>query len=1357
MKPTYHLCFSFWIYGMIFSFSAVPLTLHAEQGRLQIPLQVPAIEISIDQDGSAIFSASGIQWLSLTGEPEIPWLVLDVILPPDAMPNTASVHLENKRYANLAGPWVVRPTPPAMTWQDGEPITIWPEDKNIDQGRDIDIYTKDASWPSMDIQLVHTGQLRHWKLARMAVPLIKYNPVQGAIQQLTFGNAVMTFEQGAQAISPTLQLTQGVDPIGDKMVRRIAVNYYEQREAYRTIAAAVPAAAPIPIDGASSVGFTIITTSIIQSNSTKLADFVTHKQSLGFDVQVITEVDFGGGTGDMAAENIRDWLINHYLTDRIQYVLILGDPRPLTSQVPMKIIMTDTPTDLYFADLTGNWDLDGDGIYGEAGGDSGEGGIDTYWEVYVGRIPYYGSISTLDSILQRTIEYDMETLTAPAWRRNVLLPMEPLSEPFPSYPLGEQIKNDFAIPAGWGYHRVYDADYGLVPPAETIPCTKDNVTNAWNNGAFGLVSWCTHGTAKAAAGVMDLSHASTLNDVYRTFTFQGSCSNAYPETTNNLAYILLTRGGICTIGATRTAYYSSGEKDFAGSASCPGMVYEYSHRIIRLGATSGEALHDMKQALTANSLSWWTNILVYILYGDPSLRVIQSPIRFVDDDAAPGGNGLSWATAYDDLQSALDEAAAANSNITEIWVADGTYRPSQQTDSGDPRSATFQLVNNMRIFGGFAGNEKPGIFDLDDRSFSINQTILSGDLNSDDNTGGNNSENTYHVITASDTDTTTVLDGFVITAGNADGLGPHALGGGIYSVNGHYTLSKCTIIGNFASDGAGIYNMISNPTLYSCVLKQNQALNNGGGIYNLNQSGPELINCTLVDNHAAVGGGIANCTSSTPVLINSILWSNSDSGGWDESAQINGGSPTVSYSCIQGLSTFMGNNNISDDPLFDTDGIHLFETSPCVNTGDPDLDYSRQSDLDGENRIQHCRVDIGADETDYYRDCNNNSRADACDLSYGSSGDCNNNAIPDECEPDFDNDDIIDDCDNCPQTPNTNQADNDNDGVGDACDDDDDNDGVLDTGDNCPFTDNPDQVNSDGDPLGDACDHCPNTIADSPVDEFGCPPDIPTDFDNDGDVDLVDFSFIQLCLSGNGIPHTPECADANLDDDDDVDQNDVAIFLDCMSGTNIPAPPECIHYVDTEPPQLISAYSRKWHGNLGEFDIPLPLGTYDSTNGGKFIDHGMECRIGGPTKIVLVFSEPIQVEAGISGSDGGIRIYPGTLNETIIDENLMFLNIADVTDGSCMTISISGVTDLVGNPLTGDNNVNVRVLLGDINADNLVNISDLSEVKAYFSSPLVHENNCRIDVNGDGIINELDLETVRTNLFKSANGCIWNY
>lgn len=81
-------------------------------------------------------------------------------------------------------------------------------------------------------------------------------------------------------------------------------------------------------------------------------------------------------------------------------------------------------------------------------------------------------------------------------------------------------------------------------------------------------------------------------------------------------------------------------------------------------------------------------------------------------------------------------------------------------------------------------------------------------------------------------------------------------------------------------------------------------------------SDPTIINCTFSGNVAYQGGGIwSNYGEMT--VTNCILWGNRDSGGTDESAQIDGTTTVVNYCCIQGLTGGLGGSgNIGDDPCF---------------------------------------------------------------------------------------------------------------------------------------------------------------------------------------------------------------------------------------------------------------------------------------------------------------------------------------------------------------------------------------------------------------------------------------------------------
>ena len=132
-------------------------------------------------------------------------------------------------------------------------------------------------------------------------------------------------------------------------------------------------------------------------------------------------------------------------------------------------------------------------------------------------------------------------------------------------------------------------------------------------------------------------------------------------------------------------------------------------------------------------------------------------VLHVDDDAPPGGDGASWETPYRFLQDAL--VTAGKGGVDEIRVAQGLYRPDRDEANPDgtgDRDATFQLISGVALMGGYAGLGEP---DPDERDIELYVTILSGDLlGNDEPNFVNYEENSYTVVTGSNTDSTAVLD-----------------------------------------------------------------------------------------------------------------------------------------------------------------------------------------------------------------------------------------------------------------------------------------------------------------------------------------------------------------------------------------------------------------------------------------------------------------------------------------------------------------------------------------------------------------------------------------------------------------------
>ncbi len=329
---------------------------------------------------------------------------------------------------------------------------------------------------------------------------------------------------------------------------------------------------------------------------------------------------------------------------------------------------------------------------------------------------------------------------------------------------------------------------------------------------------------------------------------------------------------------------------------------------------------------------------------------------FVDTDATGAGDGTSWTDAYPELRDAL---ASSLCNSSEIWVAEGTYKAT----AGVNRTATFQLVSGVSVYGGFDGTETL----LSQRDWVAHPTILSGDIG----VAADNTDNTNHVVTGSNTDSTALIDGFTLT------LGHGRQGGGVITANGTPTLRNLIITENIAEDfGGGMYNAFGgSPTLVNAVFTSNQA-KDGGAIANDNNSSPVLINVTLSGNSATgSGGGIDNAAVSSPTITNAILWSNTAPTG----SQIHNdvvSHPVISYSDIQGSGGsgggwdtsvgVDGGNNIDSDPLFvdvANGNVRVNPGSPGINAGDNSaVPAGVTTDLDGNQRIADVTVDMGAYE-----------------------------------------------------------------------------------------------------------------------------------------------------------------------------------------------------------------------------------------------------------------------------------------------------------------------------------------------------------------------------------------------------------
>ncbi len=610
--------------------------------KVRAVLNAEEFSIIRNVDGFDVIMMNDFASTTSPGDPMLVHKLYNVLIPPDAVGANLTLEIVSADARVLDGTYEIRPVGPLAPAVDEFSSGIlwteyWGEGKKIADGKNLEVYEKDADYPESYVELLPYSELRKWKFARVDFAPLQYNPASKKLTLIKRAVVDISYET-----SPDLTDLGLVDDTAmDDVAMELFSNYNEgkvwyEREEQR-------------FEPQTTYDYVIITTNAIVEGSTKLDAFIAHKERLGYSVLVVTETDFGNLTGqqpDHRAEKIRQWLKDNYLVMGIRYVLLIGDPHPYESgegDIPMKMCWPrysqssyrETPTDYFYADLTGNWDKNGDQIYGQWGVDYPvSGGVDFTPEVYVGRIPVYGAdYATLDSILQKIIDYGTSLDTG--WRKSALLPMSFSDSSTDGAALGEQMRVHYLSPSGYSYWRMYQqgsygscADSGYASEEELLGGTA--VRDRWTAGDYGIMCWWAHGSNTTAGigysgcdgGLMFGSYyCSSLDDAHPSFTYHCSCLNGYPEESNNLAYSVLKNGGIGTVSATRVSWYYVGQAygNFDASPSNSGLGYEYVKRMVQ-ELPAGDALYQAKQSIYPGYYSETTmNWYGFNLYGDPAL------------------------------------------------------------------------------------------------------------------------------------------------------------------------------------------------------------------------------------------------------------------------------------------------------------------------------------------------------------------------------------------------------------------------------------------------------------------------------------------------------------------------------------------------------------------------------------------------------------------------------------------------------------------------------------------------------------------------------------------------------------------
>jgi len=407
-----------------------------------------------------------------------------------------------------------------------------------------------------------------------------------------------------------------------------------------------------------NANYVIITTSDLED---AVKEFKTWKEYPGFSVEIVNISWISDNyNGKDLQEQIRNFLIDKYEEWEIGYVLIVGT----RNNIPMRRcdpIIWDFGeylySDYYYSDITGNWDLDEDGKYGEYGDDD----VDFIPEISVGRIPSDDK-NTVAQICENIMQFGSDIGT---WKKNALL-LGAISyyQGLEAYgwvydrsdcaTIMEECRIDIFDPEDFNYVRMYEAE-GLRPSTYNYeyPLDRSNVLSEWTNN-YAIVNMVGHSNENLAArwiwdhddgdnipevgegeliykDILTRSDGQLLSMGKPPIVFSGGCSQLHGPNNMGRSFIE-NNAAVAYIGTTDLGFYNitrvwNDESD-GGFAS---IDYYFFYYLISQDQTCGDALSNSKLYFSNHFMfneynpEWiyrcYSTLMGTTLYGDPALSL----------------------------------------------------------------------------------------------------------------------------------------------------------------------------------------------------------------------------------------------------------------------------------------------------------------------------------------------------------------------------------------------------------------------------------------------------------------------------------------------------------------------------------------------------------------------------------------------------------------------------------------------------------------------------------------------------------------------------------------------------------------
>lgn len=299
------------------------------------------------------------------------------------------------------------------------------------------VWGTDDAFPSSPAVAIQSGSKTGFRLGTYTFVPFVYNPMSGALSMITSAEITLVYED-----DPAVEQLSLTD-MQISIAREGLANIVENPEMLATWAPALR-------DGGTDwSSWVVIGDPAWETMLQPLVDL--RSSTVGSAEFVSRDWIYANYTGYDTQEKIRNYIKDAYQNHGLVYALIIGDwgQTQRISVLNVSGNVLNSTADLYYSDLDGTWDADGDHQYGES-----SDGIDYYSDIYVGRFST-DVAARLQTMVDRTVAYETDP-TPGAWRTTALFPAGGL---WPEYGYWGRFLCDSIIkriPTSWTLYKLYE-------------------------------------------------------------------------------------------------------------------------------------------------------------------------------------------------------------------------------------------------------------------------------------------------------------------------------------------------------------------------------------------------------------------------------------------------------------------------------------------------------------------------------------------------------------------------------------------------------------------------------------------------------------------------------------------------------------------------------------------------------------------------------------------------------------------------------------------------------------------------------------------------------------------------------------